>query len=75
MKRTVVKIQANDKGDMWCDVSGTGIDIMGAYGALTENIIGACKKEGLVGQLMLTVLLRDMVQTFKESGIELTEEK
>lgn len=74
MKRTVVKIKSKDKTDeIWCDVNGRTFELMGAYIALTQNLIGAFKKEGDSGEAALKMMFADAIEEFEKNGIKVKE--
>ena len=76
MKRTVVKIKSKCSTDeIWCEVNGTSIELMGAYIGLTENLVQSFKKEGKSGELALKRLLSDTIEVFERENISLKELK
>ena len=76
MKRTIVKIKSNIKTDeIWCEIDGCAYELMGAYSALTENIIKTFKQEGNFGESALKSLFIDTIENFKKNGINIEELK
>ena len=74
MKRTVVKIKTKDKTDeIWCDVNGRIFELMGAYIALTQNLIGTFKKRGNNGETALKMMFADAIEEFEKNGIKVKE--
>ena len=74
MKRTIIKVKSNIKTDeMWCTVNGAAVELLGGYLALTENLIDTFLKEGDNGKIALKMVLQDVVEAFKENGINVKE--
>lgn len=74
MKRTIIKVKSNIRTDeMWCTVNGAAFELLGGYLTLTENLIDAFKKEGDYGKTALKMVLQDVVEAFKENGIDVKE--
>lgn len=75
MKRTIVKIKSKMATDeIWCDVNGCAFELMGAYCALTENLIQSFSKEGEYGIQALKILKKDAMEMFEEAGIKDSED-
>ena len=74
MKKTVVKIKAKSKTDeIWCEINGTTFELMGAYIALTENLIQSFSKETKNEELALNIMLMEVIDCFKKGGIDVKE--
>ena len=70
MKRTIVKIKSDfNKNDVFCEVDGMAIELIGAYMALTENLIESFSREGDYGVDALRMLRRDANKIFDVAGI------
>lgn len=66
MKRTIVTIKGNNKDEMWCNINGTALEIMGSYLALTENILETFMKEEKHGKKALGILLEEVTEAFEK---------
>lgn len=74
MKRTIVKIKSKMATDeIWCEVDGCTIELMGAYMALTQNLIESFKREGEHGVTALKLMLSDALEICKDNGIDVKE--
>ena len=74
MKRTIVKIKSKLATDeIWCEVNGCTIELMGAYIALTQNLIESFKKEGECGVISLEMMLLEAMEICKKNGIDVKE--
>lgn len=71
MKKTVVKIKSKIETDeLWCEIDGTTYELMGAYIALTKNIIEAFIKDGELGKEALRIVKYETDRIFKDAGIK-----
>jgi hypothetical protein len=69
MKRTVVKIKSNPQTDeIFCEINGQVLELMGAYSALAESLIQSFSKEEN-GTAMLRMLRKDTIEMFDAAGI------
>lgn len=70
MKKKVVVIKSDSKRQgVLCEVNGKSAELMGAYIALTENLIEVFKKEGEYGFEILKTLKKDANELFCNAGI------
>lgn len=67
MKRTIVTIKGNNKDEIWCNINGTALEIIGSYLALTENILETFMKEEEHGKKALGMLLEDVTKAFEKA--------